>query len=135
MSTPLFGSVVLSPLEYVRQSLMGGISSLIGAYQRRVSPHKGFSCAYRVGKGRSSCSAFGKRAVFKAGLLLFIPLLLRRFRKCSREATALKAQQRLPLYERVGCTWENCGDANYDARDDALLQGACCLGQLLCSGT
>ena len=121
----MFGSVVLSPLEYVRQSLVGGVSSLIGAYQRRVSPHKGFSCAYRVGKGRSSCSAFGKRAVLKAGLLLFIPLLLRRFRKCSREASAMKEERRRPLYERVGCTWENCGDASCDVGVEALANGAC----------
>jgi putative component of membrane protein insertase Oxa1/YidC/SpoIIIJ protein YidD len=117
----------LSPLEYVRQSLVGGVSSLIGAYQGRVSPHKGFSCAYRVSKGRASCSAFGKRAVIKAGLLLFIPLLLRRFRKCSREAAALKEQreQQRPLYERVGCTWENCGDAGCDVGVEALATGAC----------
>jgi hypothetical protein len=112
-----------------------GVESAITAYQRRVWPHKGFSCAYRVSKGRCSCSAFGKRALLRAGLLLLIPLLLRRFRKCWREAVALKEQGRRPLYERVGCTWENCGDAGCDAGFDVALEaGAQCLGEALCAG-
>lgn len=114
------------------------MSSLITAYQRRISPYKGFSCAYRAAKGRCSCSAFGKRALLKAGLLLFVPLLLRRFRKCSRAAAQLKMarqhvldyeaarlKQKRPLYERAGCTWENCPNVGCDGGADALARAAC----------
>ena len=123
---------------------------MITVYQRRVSPHKGYSCAYRVAKNRCSCSAFGKRALFKAGLLLFMPLLLRRFRKCGRAAAALRSAKspildyerkptapRRPLYERLGCTWENCGDPTFEMSSYALAEGACvagrCLGEAICS--
>jgi putative component of membrane protein insertase Oxa1/YidC/SpoIIIJ protein YidD len=127
------------------------MSSIISVYQRRISPHKGFSCAYRVAKKRSSCSAFGKRALLKAGLLLFIPLLFRRFRKCSHAAAALKGanphvldyqpnaqEQQRPLHERLGCTWENCADAGCNGASDVLVEGACegggCLAEAICSG-
>src|SRR5688572_16513020 len=120
MMSGTINSAVLTPLDYVRASLAGGMSSMISAYQRRISPRNAFSCAYRVAKRRCSCSAFGKRAFLKAGLLLFIPLLVRRFRKCSHAAAELKAarqqvldyersgrKENRPLHERLGCTWEN----------------------------
>jgi putative component of membrane protein insertase Oxa1/YidC/SpoIIIJ protein YidD len=151
MASGTINSAVWTPLEYVRASLVGGMSSVISVYQRRISPHKGFSCAYRVSKKRSSCSAFGKRALLKAGLLLFIPLLFRRFRKCSHTAAALKGakphvldhepksqKRQRPLYERLGCTWENCADVGCNGGAEMLSEGACqgagCLAEAICSG-
>ena len=151
MITGTINSAVGTPLEYVRASLVEGMSSLITAYQRRISPHKGFSCAYRVARKRCSCSAFGKRALIKAGPLLFIPLLLRRFRKCSHAAAELKVaksqvldyeakaqNQQRPLHERLGCTWENCADVGCNGASDILVEGACegggCLAEAICSG-
>ena len=40
----------------------------IRIYQRLVSPHKGFVCAYRVHTGRCSCSELGYRAIRRLGL-------------------------------------------------------------------
>lgn len=40
----------------------------IRAYQRHLSPRKGFSCAYRVHTGCASCSQVGYRAIQRYGL-------------------------------------------------------------------
>lgn len=40
----------------------------IRAYQRFVSPHKGFLCAYAVHTGRCGCSELGYRAIQRYGL-------------------------------------------------------------------
>lgn len=55
----------------------------IHAYQRYISPHKGFCCAYRSITGRQSCSSFSARAIKKAGILGGIRLTLRRLQRCS----------------------------------------------------
>lgn len=57
---------------------------LISLYQRWISPHKGFCCAYRHHAGRKSCSAFGFWAIDKHGVWCGIRLILRRFEKCNR---------------------------------------------------
>ena len=36
---------------------------LIAGYQRFLSPHKGYCCAYRAHTARASCSALGDRGV------------------------------------------------------------------------
>jgi uncharacterized protein len=41
----------------------------IGLYQRCVSPHKGFACAYRVHRRKPSCSQLGFRAVRRFGAI------------------------------------------------------------------
>lgn len=46
-------------------------STALGAirlYQRWVSPHKGFVCAYRVHTGHCSCSQLGYRAIRRFGV-------------------------------------------------------------------
>lgn len=51
-------------------------------YQRRISPYKGFSCAYRVHLGRCSCSELGWRAVRRFGLLKGVGVLRLRLERC-----------------------------------------------------
>ena len=53
------------------------------AYQKYISPHKGFCCAHRVHNGSDSCSAWAIRIIKKHGLFLLIPLMLRRFKACA----------------------------------------------------
>jgi putative component of membrane protein insertase Oxa1/YidC/SpoIIIJ protein YidD len=55
---------------------------LITGYQRHVSPRKGFRCAYRVLRGRDSCSQFAKRAIDRHGVVTGVRLLNRRFERC-----------------------------------------------------
>jgi putative component of membrane protein insertase Oxa1/YidC/SpoIIIJ protein YidD len=54
----------------------------IRAYQRHVSPRKGFSCAYRFHTGCASCSNLGFRAIRRFGLWKGVPLLQLRLQRC-----------------------------------------------------
>ncbi len=55
----------------------------IRIYQRYLSPHKGFCCAYRAHTGRASCSTLGYRAIRRYGGLIGIAILRRRMTLCS----------------------------------------------------
>jgi uncharacterized protein len=52
-------------------------------YQRRISPHKGFCCAYRAELGRFSCSVLGYRAIRRFGVLKGLAVLRERTRLCA----------------------------------------------------
>lgn len=54
----------------------------IHAYQRWLSPRKGFVCAFRVHTGRDSCSAYGYRVISRYGVPAGITLLRRRLADC-----------------------------------------------------
>ena len=56
--------------------------ALITAYQRYLSPYKGFSCAYRIHAGRASCSTLGYRVIRRYGVLKGLSLLRQRTGKC-----------------------------------------------------
>lgn len=58
--------------------------SLIRFYQRWVSPHKGFVCAYRYHTGCGSCSAFGHRAIRLFGVWKGIAVIRARLVQCAR---------------------------------------------------
>jgi putative component of membrane protein insertase Oxa1/YidC/SpoIIIJ protein YidD len=57
----------------------------IRAYQRHVSPLKGFVCAFRVHTGRDGCSAYGMRVIGRYGLRRGLALLDRRLAACGRQ--------------------------------------------------
>jgi putative component of membrane protein insertase Oxa1/YidC/SpoIIIJ protein YidD len=57
--------------------------AMIIFYRRFVSPYKGFSCAYRIYTGESSCSAYGYRAIERQGIFIGAALIKRRFKRCS----------------------------------------------------
>ncbi len=63
-------------------------SMLVGieAYQRYVSPYKGYSCAYRMRHGALSCSELIKRAIAIRGPLAALDLARRRFLACQKAA-------------------------------------------------
>lgn len=54
----------------------------IGAYQRYLSPHKGYCCAYRVHTGRRSCSAYARRVNQRLGFFALIEALPEQFSRC-----------------------------------------------------
>jgi putative component of membrane protein insertase Oxa1/YidC/SpoIIIJ protein YidD len=54
----------------------------ITAYQRYLSPLKGFSCAFRVHTGRDGCSGYGKRVIARYGVGVGLVLLKRRMAAC-----------------------------------------------------
>jgi putative component of membrane protein insertase Oxa1/YidC/SpoIIIJ protein YidD len=55
----------------------------IRLYQRYISPHKGFCCAYRFHTGKASCSALGFRAIQRHGVLEGLDILRKRLQRCS----------------------------------------------------
>ncbi|WP_315096669.1 membrane protein insertion efficiency factor YidD [uncultured Cellulomonas sp.] len=62
---------------------------LIGAYQERVSPHKGWGCAHRVAHGGPSCSAAVREILTRSGLVRgAVPTALR-FVACYQAAQLL----------------------------------------------
>ena len=72
----------------VRVKIMHGVASnlaisIITAYQRWISPYKGFRCAHSAYYGGISCSGWAKKIIRKHGLSLFLPLMQRRFVACS----------------------------------------------------
>lgn len=70
------------------------VVAAIGEYQSRISPYKGYSCAYRALTGRTSCSQFVKLSVARVGVLRSLALLSARFRACASAAAALSEQDR-----------------------------------------
>ena len=56
----------------------------ISGYQRFVSPHKGWACAYAILHGGPSCSAYGKEVISRQGVLVGMCLLWNRFGDCAR---------------------------------------------------
>ena len=58
------------------------VLAVIRLYQRHLSPHKGFHCAYRVHTGRASCSALGYRVVRRHGVFAGLGLIRERTQLC-----------------------------------------------------
>ncbi len=54
----------------------------IAFYQRHLSPHKGFSCAYGVHTGCASCSVLGYRAIRRYGVWKGCGVLSQRMERC-----------------------------------------------------
>src|SRR5688500_3499848 len=73
----------------------------IEAYQRFISPYKGFRCAHRAVHGRDSCSQFAKRVAIKRGLFALFPLLRRRFTECGVAAQVLDYESREQRQRRL----------------------------------
>lgn len=84
----------------VRRRRIGGCVRALAvlaicAYQRHVSPYKGFCCAYREHTGRDSCSTLGLRAIRRYGLWRGLSILQRRMYLCG---VAHRRHQRLYLF-------------------------------------
>ena len=56
----------------------------IDFYQKKMSPHKGYCCAYRYYTGKNSCSEFTKKSILKFGLLKSIPYFFEHLKKCKK---------------------------------------------------
>ncbi|HEY9617997.1 MAG TPA: membrane protein insertion efficiency factor YidD [Microcoleaceae cyanobacterium] len=69
--------------------------TLISFYQKRLSPHKGFACAYRVLYGNESCSQYIKRTIQAKGLWQSLPLIRERFQACKSANQILQRLSRL----------------------------------------
>lgn len=103
--------------------------ALIDAYQRYVSPHKGFRCAHRVLHGGASCSGFAKHVLLRNGPRWFLPLMRRRFAACAAAASELSRRSILDKEKRDdeandrGATGRGC---RRHASASDWLDLACC---------
>jgi len=70
-------------LSLLDHSLRSIVISLIRAYQRYLSPRKGYSCAHRVVYGGYSCSEYVKNVLVDKSLFETTLLAKKRFRACS----------------------------------------------------
>ena len=68
----------------------------IEVYQRYLSPHKGYCCAYRVVTGGASCSALGYRAIRRFGVWDGLALLRERFALCALAYRRWRARLKAP---------------------------------------
>ena len=71
----------------VRHAAAGSIL----VYQRWISPHKGFCCAYRRLTGGRSCSEYARQTVLGHGVLTLARALPRQFARCHRAHATLMA--------------------------------------------
>lgn len=79
----------------------------IGAYQRWLSPYKGYCCAWRGCTGRSSCSEHARRLVLRCGVLALWRAPPRQFERCRRAhqhliAVGARQQAHEPFGDQAG---------------------------------
>jgi putative component of membrane protein insertase Oxa1/YidC/SpoIIIJ protein YidD len=67
--------------------------ALIGFYQRQLSARKGFGCAYRLVRGRASCSHLGARAIRRYGLWRGLAVLDARLGRCGQASAIARLRQ------------------------------------------
>ena len=96
--------------------------ALIRLYQRRLSPRKGFRCAYSVHTGARPCSALGYRAIRWRGLWIGLMLLRQRLQRCGAEHRR-RAPPRPLLAQRGDCDL-SCVDLPCDGGDADCGRGA-----------
>lgn len=65
------------------------INSII-AYQKHISPLKGFSCPHRLLYGGDSCSNYVKRMLSERSFIEAAKSSLQRFKDCTRATQTLK---------------------------------------------
>ena len=81
----------------------------IHAYQRFLSPRKGYSCAFRCATGRDGCSGYGYRVIQRFGLIAGLALLRRRLRLCGDTYRRRTTVPNPVLYYQRGDCDPGCG--------------------------
>jgi putative component of membrane protein insertase Oxa1/YidC/SpoIIIJ protein YidD len=69
------------------------VDAAIDAYQRRISPRKGYECAHRVAHGGDSCSAAVREQVARRGVVRAVVPSAVRFLACYRAVALLLPTQ------------------------------------------
>lgn len=122
-------AIIFIALIFSKNVALAGID----IYQKFVSPHKGWHCAFSsIFKGDLSCSAYGKNAIENYGVIEGIFKILDRFEACR---LALDTYHNLsPTALQNNCSWKQIMCAkfveksfepneakNYASRRDSLL--------------
>jgi putative component of membrane protein insertase Oxa1/YidC/SpoIIIJ protein YidD len=105
----------------MRRLLLVAIVAIV-AYQRHLSPRKGFRCPYARLTGRCSCSVLGYRAVRRFGVFTGLGLIRERTRRCGDLHRQHLAQQppRPRLHPQRGVCDAGCDLPGCDAPDCGL---------------
>lgn len=75
----------------------------IELYQRHISPHKGFCCAYRIAHNDLSCSEFAKRQIAASGVFKSLADIRQRFEDCKQAAKQLSEQREQSKQKKSKC--------------------------------
>lgn len=103
----------------------------IGAYQQRISPHKGYRCAYFVTHGGPGCSGAVLSILEENGLLRGWGLIKQRFHNCDSAAKERREREERKKRERKSdkgsCSPLNALDSCVDVGDcfDGPCDGPC----------
>lgn len=102
--------------------------AVIGAYQRWISPNKGYGCAYRIHCGGAGCSGLGFRAIRWRGLVPGLAILRMRLARCSAVHRAHHPRPRR-LHRQAGVC-DGCDGCDASGCDMPSCKGAklCDLG-------
>lgn len=111
---------------------------LITLYQKHLSPHKGFKCAYACYHRSLSCSAMVKNIIAEHGLTTGWPLIKQQFANCHLAYQLLETEREKQERERR----ERRRRHNRQQRDcfskedrcDCALELGDCLPDLPCNG-
>lgn len=104
-------------------------AALIRAYQRHLSPRKGYRCAYGVLHGAGTCSSIGLDIMEQQGFWAFWRKMPLQFEACKVEALSLreereKHEEETPggrLVKRCCGTPESGADCEFIRRDYDVL--------------
>jgi putative component of membrane protein insertase Oxa1/YidC/SpoIIIJ protein YidD len=83
-------------------------------YQRHLSPHKGFCCAYRQHTGAGSCSELGHRAIRRYGVFQGLSVLNRRLTLCGVAHRRFDPRVRPLAAQRGDCDVGGCDPGGCD---------------------
>ena len=96
--------------------ISGAAVLFIEAYQRWLSPRKGFACAHRVAHGGAGCSGYADAALRAEGLAA-LPTVRARLRACraaamasasSKDTEPPNGRKKERWYERLDCGVPDC---------------------------
>jgi putative component of membrane protein insertase Oxa1/YidC/SpoIIIJ protein YidD len=88
----------------------------IELYQKYISPHKGFCCAYRVYHEDLSCSEFALQTIEQNGILKSIAKIKNRFKECKLASNYIQDEYELnSKKEFKESKFEKCGKCGTDA--------------------
>lgn len=97
----------------------------IELYQKHISPHKGFCCAYGVYHDDLSCSAYAKDTISDLGVFRSIDKIRTRFKECKEASKYIQNEYKdMKKDEEIKpgkC--EKCGQCGTDACSTASCFG------------
>lgn len=102
-------------------------------YQERISPKKGYSCAYSAYYNEISCSSYCKQEITKNGLCVGIYKTISRLKKCKQASIRIKEKRKEFKSKSTGIFHDSKKECqNMDGCDkfwfaEAAGEVACCL--------